>query len=121
MLPSHYPSCCGARDRPAPRGTSRSLVTPLNARGQAKSGHTRAPTCDPWRPARWISRIAHHREPSGLEGAEDRPLPAAVRRQVAIATPIEDEIRLHGSAKLVVPLPAMTAPRANTWLAPFGM
>ena len=24
-------------------------------------------------------------------------------------------MRLHGSAKLVVPLPAITEPRANTW------
>jgi hypothetical protein len=39
---------------------------------------------------------------------------------VTIETPIEDEMRLHGSAKLVTPSPAMTAARANADVAPDG-
>ena len=55
-------------------------------------------------------------------GAEGMAIPSAprvrrrrVRGQGAIETPIADDMRLHGSAKLVVPSPAMTEPRANTW------
>ncbi len=56
-------------------------------------------------------------------GGDGEPSPPRHRagRQVAIVTPMEDEMRLHGSAKLVVPLPAMTAPRANTWPEAPGM
>ena len=65
--------------------------------------------------------------PKAWRGRRTVPSTPRVRRRcepaahVAIDTPMEDEMRLHGSAKLVVPLPAMTAPRANTWPEALGM
>ena len=40
--------------------------------------------------------------------------------QVTIETPMAEEMRLHGSAKLVTPSPAMTVARANAWVEPDG-